>query len=222
MPRNAEKDIREEERRRKQILEAGLALFSKQGIESVSMNAVAAAAEVGPTTLFKYYQTKEKLVIAISTMAWSRVWQKASEQYGMEKLLKSTAYELICHYTDRMICLYQQHPELLRFSENYKTFICRHHTREEDLQDHLRPLQSIRDIFHTAYLRAQEDHSIRTDVSEDVLFTVVAIGMLSIAERYAQGIVWASHGNSDYTEELRIAQEMILNWCKGGEKPNLS
>ena len=80
MPRNAEKDIREEARRRKQILEAGLALFSKQGIESVSMNAVAAAAEVGPTTLFKYYQTKEKLVIAISAMAWSRVWQKASEQ----------------------------------------------------------------------------------------------------------------------------------------------
>ena len=58
MPRNAEKDLREESRRRAQILEAGLALFSAQGIESVSMNAVAAAAGVGPTTLFKYYQGK--------------------------------------------------------------------------------------------------------------------------------------------------------------------
>jgi len=35
VPRNAEKDLREESRRRTRILEAGLALFSAQGIESV-------------------------------------------------------------------------------------------------------------------------------------------------------------------------------------------
>ena len=87
MPRNAEKDLREESRRRAQILEAGLALFSAQGIESVSMNAVAAAAGVGPTTLFKYYQTKEKLVVAISAAAWSREWALAAERCGMEKLM---------------------------------------------------------------------------------------------------------------------------------------
>ena len=44
MPRNLEKDIREEALRRKQLLETGFALFSEQGIESVSMNAVALAA----------------------------------------------------------------------------------------------------------------------------------------------------------------------------------
>jgi len=52
MPRNIEKDAHEEARRRKQILEAGFKLFSEQGIENVSMNVVAAAANVGPTTLF--------------------------------------------------------------------------------------------------------------------------------------------------------------------------
>ena len=86
MPRNPEKDIREEALRREQILEAGLALFSGQGIESVSMNAVAAAAGVGPTTLFKYFQTKERLVIAISAAAWKRVWENVTAQYGAETL----------------------------------------------------------------------------------------------------------------------------------------
>ena len=129
MPRNAEKDLREESRRRAQILEAGLALFSAQGIESVSMNAVAAAAGVGPTTLFKYYQTKEKLVVAISAAAWSREWALAAERCGMEKLMNFTAYEMIRYYTDWMISLYLRQPELLRFSENYKTFICRQRTQ---------------------------------------------------------------------------------------------
>ena len=55
MPRNVEKDNYLEALRRKNILEAGLKLFSAQGIESVSMNTVAAEAKVGPTTLFKFY-----------------------------------------------------------------------------------------------------------------------------------------------------------------------
>ncbi len=214
MPRNAEKDLREESRRRTRILEAGLALFSAQGIESVSMNAVAAAAGVGPTTLFKYYQTKEKLVVAISAAAWSREWALAAERCGMEKLLHFTAYEMIRYYTDWTISLYLRQPALLRFSENYKAFICRQRTQMKNLQAHLGPLQPVRAAFHAAYLRAREDRSIRTDVSEDVLFSVVAVGMLSMAERYAQGVVWASRSNADYTEELRIVQEMILRWCE--------
>lgn len=140
MPRNTEKDIQEEARRRKQILEAGLLLFSEQGIESVSMNTVASAAGVGPTTLFKYYRTKEKLVVAISGMVWKNVWQDAIARYGPENFSRFSAYEMIVCYTDDMIRLYQEKPRLLRFSGNYKTFICRRHTKieEQDLKEHRR------------------------------------------------------------------------------------
>ncbi len=164
MPRNTEKDTREEARRRKQLLESGFRLFSEQGIETVSMNAVAEAAGVGPTTLFKYYQTKEKLVVAISGMAWSAVWQADYAQIGLEQFARLSAYEMIHHYTDHMIRLYQQQPALLRFSGNYKTFINRQQTKTEDLKEHLDPLSSIRSVFHMAYQRARTDHSIRTDI----------------------------------------------------------
>lgn len=216
MPRNIEKDTQEEARRRKQILEAGFKLFSEQGIENVSMNAVAAAAGVGPTTLFKYYQTKEKLVVAISGMAWSAVWQNNYAETGLEGFARLSAYEMIENYTDSMIALYQKQPALLRFSGNYKTFINRRHMKDEELKEHLDPLESIHTVFKIAYRRAQTDHSIRTDIPEDVLFTTIAIGMLAMAERYAQGIVWAGRGEEDHTRELRIAQEMILTWCTKG------
>lgn len=221
MPRNIEKDQLAEISRRKHIMEAGLKLFSEQGIETVSMNAVAAAAGVGPTTLFKYYQTKEKLVVSISAMAWKNVWQKTLLQYGEEDFSNFSAREMIRIYTSDIIQIYREHPELLRFSGNYKTFICRQHTQTEALSEHLDPLKPIQVIFHQAYIRAKTDHSIRTDISEDVLFTAVAIGMLAIAERYAQGIVWADRGEPDHIRELQIVQEMILNWCTE-EKNDLS
>lgn len=214
MPRNTEKDTLEEARRRKQILEAGFHLFSQQGIENVSMNAVAKAAEVGSTTLFKYYQTKENLVIAISGMVWSRVWQNVLAQMGAAQFAQFTALDLIRLYTDTIVELYQRQPSLLCFSGDYKTFICRQKTQADALREHLDPLQPIQTLFHVAYQRAQTDHSIRTDVPESVLFTGIAIGMLSIAERYAQGIVWTSSGNSEHLQELKMMQDMILLWCK--------
>lgn len=218
MPRNVEKDLYEEAQRRKHILKAGLKLFSEQGIESVSMNAVAAAAGVGPTTLFKYFQNKENLVISISAIAWKNIWQETLLQYGEDHFSVFTAYEMVRIYTESLIRVYREHPELLRFSGNYKTFICRQHTQVESLREHLDPLKPIQTMFHQAYVRAKTDRSIRTDISEDVLFTSVAIGMLSIAERYCQGIVWADRGEADHTRELRIAQEMILNWCAAGKR----
>ena len=220
MPRNIEKDQLAEISRRKHIMEAGLKLFSEQGIETVSMNAVAAAAGVGPTTLFKYYQTKEKLVVSISGMAWKNIWQKTLSQYGEDVYSNFSAYEMIRVYTSSIIQIYRENPELLRFSGDYKTFICRQHTQTEKLREHLDPLKPMQVMFHQAYVRAKTDHSIRTDISEDVLFTTVAIGMLAIAERYAQGIVWADRGEPDHIRELQIVQEMILNWC-AGEKADL-
>lgn len=217
MARNIEKDRHEEARRRKHILESGLKLFSEQGIESVSMNAVAAASGVGPTTLFKYYQNKEKLVISISAMAWKNIWQETLSQYGEEDYSKFSAREMIRIYTSSIIRIYQERPELLRFSGNYKTFLCRQDTQAGALREHLDPLKPMQTMFYQAYMRAKTDHSIRTDISEEVLFTTVAIGMLAMAERYAQGIIWADRGETDHTRELQIAQEMILNWCAGGK-----
>lgn len=74
-------------------------------------------AGVGPTTLFKYYKTKENPIVAISAAARSREWALAAEQCGIEKLLHFTAYEMIRYYTDWIICLYLSRPELLRFAD---------------------------------------------------------------------------------------------------------
>ena len=71
----------------------------------------------GPTTLFKYYQTKENPVVAISAATRSREWALAAEQCGIEKLLHFTDYEMIRYYTDWIIRLYLSRPELLRFAD---------------------------------------------------------------------------------------------------------
>lgn len=73
MPRNIERDKREADRRKNQLIEAGFRLFSQNGIETVSLQKVADAANVSPATMYKYFLTKEKLLIAISAKVWDEV-----------------------------------------------------------------------------------------------------------------------------------------------------
>ena len=86
MPRNIERDEKEAMRRKEQLMEAGFRLFSQYGIENVSLQRVADAAEVGVATLYNYYQTKVKLVIAISgkilgAISGRRFWKKRDRRY---------------------------------------------------------------------------------------------------------------------------------------------
>ncbi|MFQ8840441.1 MAG: hypothetical protein ACLR8P_05380 [Clostridium fessum] len=72
-------------------------------------------------------------------------------------------------------------------------------------------------LYHKFYEQARSDKSIRTDIPEQQLFTSVAIAMLAVAERYAQGIVWADDHKEDHTQELEFLKGMLLTWCRTPE-----
>ena len=138
MPRNIERDKREADRRKNQLIEAGFRLFSQNGIETVSLQKEADAANVSPATMYKYFLTKEKLLIAISAKVWDEVWQEALGDPGTNHFEHFTAYQGIEFYADRMIALYKNRPEVLRFSSEYKTYMNRHGNMEnEQLREQL-------------------------------------------------------------------------------------
>ena len=55
---------RKKEANRARIVEAGIALFAKHGIDAVTVDRIAEAADVGKGTVYNYFQTKEEVVVA--------------------------------------------------------------------------------------------------------------------------------------------------------------
>lgn len=64
-----EKNIRSERRdaaeNRQRILNAALRLFEQNGVEQVSMNQIAAEAQIGPGTLYRRYRNKSELCLEL-------------------------------------------------------------------------------------------------------------------------------------------------------------
>ena len=176
MPRNIERDKREADRRKNQLIEAGFRLFSQNGIETVSLQKVADAANVSPATMYKYFLTKEKLLIAISAKVWDEVWQEALGDPGTNHFEHFTAYQGIEFYADRMIALYKNRPEVLRFSGEYKTYMNRRGNMEDKqhghpdilragspaLQKHPHGYPGRGNVYHIIYHDAEHGRAIRT------------------------------------------------------------
>lgn len=214
MARNTEKDKIEELRRRRQLLDTGLRLFSQKGIESVSLQAVVDETDVGIATMYNYYKNKVNFVVAISADMWSAVWKNTLKKADFSKLTACSSLELIEFYCDMIIDLYKERPEILRFSSNYKTYICRENVSKETVDPHLSVLEPVSSLFHQAYSKDSAAGIIRSDVSEEELFRTITITMLAMAERYAEGIVWTKGSSQIHINELNHIKEMILLWCR--------
>lgn len=213
MGRNTERDEREARGRKERLIGAGFELFSQYGIETVSLNAVADKADVGVATMYNYFQNKINFVVAISTRIWSEVLEASVTPYT-DELMRMNAYELVDFYCNRIIDVYKEKPQLLKFSANYKTYMNREGATEEQFRGQLEALEPVRRLFRLKYAEARLNGCIRTDIPEEELFSSVTVTMLSMAERYAQGIVWADTQGTDHCRELVHLKEMLLCWVK--------
>lgn len=215
MTRNAERDKLEAERRKTQLIEAGFELFARYGIESVSLSAVAKKADVAASTMYKYFQNKASLAVAISARIWSDVWTTSREQQGADTLAQMDPYQLFELYANTIIGLYLERPQILRYSANYKTYIRRENVPEGMLGEHLDPLRPIAELFLGSCKVAATGTPVRADVSPEKMFSFLALTMLTMAERYAQGLVWTEVPEGAHADDLVQLKNLLLIWMKG-------
>ena len=216
MPRNIERDKREADRRKNQLIEAGFRLILSERNRNCQPAKSGRRCKCQPCNDVQIFSDERKLLIAISAKVWDEVWQEALGDPGTNHFEHFTAYQGIEFYADRMIALYKNRPEVLRFSGEYKTYMNRRGNMEDkQLREHLDVLKPMQLLFHGMYERAKVDGSIRTDIPEEEMFITSSITMLSMAERYAQGLVWLNDPKDDHTQELLHLKEMLLLWCQG-------
>ena len=108
-----------QEATRQLILETGFQLFSENTIEAITMADVANAAGVGVATVYRYFNTKQTLVLAINTWIWEKNIQEAIRSGGIRN---ATAAEIFEYYLDVFLSLYHNHRNVLRFNQFFNVY----------------------------------------------------------------------------------------------------
>ena len=208
--RNTEKDEREMAERRERMLRTGLALFAEKGIEAVPLQAVADACGIGVATVYRYFNTKLGFVIAIGAREWESFFREVEEEFARNGGGAMNAAEELEFYLDSYIFLYREHPEILRFNQDFNGYIVHEKATLPQLADYTRAIAPFQNKFHLLYEKGLRDGTIRTDEPEQTMFNATMHIMLAVCGRYAQGVVVKGSGPEDLTYELMVLKDMIL------------
>ena len=215
---NRANDPKQLEIRRREILDKGFELMSQRSIDSVLMQEVADGIGCGIATLYRYYSTKQAFVVAVSSWKWDQFakeiwdsWEKRGFDQG-----KSAAvhFEL---YLDFFLELFRNHSDFLCFNQFFNVYIRSEQIDAETLKPYQEMIGRMREHFHnTVYLKAEQDHTIRTDESEEKMFSKTIHIMLAVVTRYSVGLAYTPEGGLDAMEELEYLKDVILRDYKTG------
>ena len=209
--RNLERDELEMSERRERMLETGFRIFAEKGIEAVPMQDVAQACGLGLATLYRYYHNKLAFVVAIGAKKWEEFFQEVETEFDRRGGELMNAAEELDFYLNAYILLYREHPDMLRFNQNFNGYVQHEQATDEQLRDYLRAAEPFAKKFHRVYEKGVRDGSIRTDEPEQIMFHTTMHIMLAVAGRFAQGVVVRTDDPEDLTKELMILKRMILS-----------
>ena len=208
MGRNTEKDAIQMAEKQKNILETAFRVFSERTIESVTMTDIAKEAGIGIATLYRYYSTKPKIVMAVCVDAWknySREQNIFSDSDLPDDLTAAEDFEM---YLDSFIELYRHHKDILRFNQFFNVYIQNQDVTVEDMKELNNFIYQLRDKFELLYQKGKKDGTLCCDVSGSRIFSLTIHLMLAAVTRYAVGLVYIE--DCDPEEELLQQKKMLM------------
>lgn len=197
---------------KQKIIESAFRLFSEKAIEPVTMTDVAKAAGMGVATVYRYFGTKNDLVLAVGTAVWGGYITQNAITFDDSY----TARQVLEYYLDSFLELYRSHKDILRFNQFFNVYIGGERLSDEAIRGYTEMINSLAARFHSIYLRAGRDHTVRTDVPEAEMFSATLHLMLAAVTRYAVGLIYKQ--GSDPDSELEMLKRMLIGeYAASGE-----
>lgn len=161
------------QKRREMIIQTAFHLFCEYGIESVSMAKIAKKAQVGENTIYRYFETKGKLVLAAFVKLWDTI------MHNVESIVENVPnYDALTGYEQMRIWirgfqhLYKVDKEFVLFSYEAKLYLLRQNIKVDKFQQDML-MHTILDPCLKALNKGKEDGSIPVkENSEDLFYAI--------------------------------------------------
>ena len=189
---------------RSRIIREAVRLFGERGIEAVTVDEVAKAADVGKGTLYNYFRAKEDIVLAFMVEVEGTVQAKLRGFKAGRRL----ASEVLIDYVQTQFELKAPHHRFVR------VFLAHMFLRTEQFLPYMVEMQKVIDPpLIDLFTSLRERKAIRDDVPVPELVMVFKTMHLGLTG------LWAVEGPPFSHTERTMKQEIRL-WCEGlREKP---
>ena len=202
------KDPERTEATRNSLLENAYQLFINENIDSVSIGKVAKACGCSEMTVYRYYSAKPALVVAVATLKWRQFMEENRKRRPSADFSGMTAGQIFEFYLESFLEMYRKYRDLLRFNQFFNVYMSSADMDAETAVPYQKVIGGLREQFHDMCLKARQDHTLRTDVPEEEMFSATLHLMLAAVTRYAVGLVYDA--GIDPEKELKLLKDMLM------------
>jgi len=206
------------EARKENIKEASIREFIENGIDNSKISDIAKRAEVGTATVYRYFETKPKLVIECATKLWSGGLNSLSEQFHPANFNNLNGFEQVNKILGAIGSLYEESPVFLRLLEQFDNYIVKEQIPKDQLLQYETGIINARTIMLEAILTGQKDGSIRSDIDGIKFYTTATHAVVALIQKLLlRGDVIQSDQEVDSKTQIALLIEMELNFIKRTE-----
>ncbi len=207
--------------RMKAITECSFELFAEQGIESITMNEIARQAEIGVASLYRYFSTKEELVVETAVYAWNMetgIFQKYLNHKdgdfgnGFSKL--KSLLEIFSE-------AYSTQSSFFRFIYYFDAFVKREKVSKSSLEKYENTISVIKDMVVRTIRAGRKDGSITfgngknvelKKSSDDELYFTIMHSLFSMSQKLSlSGDMLEMNVSVQPEKQISLMVEIILS-----------
>lgn len=206
---------RQIEARKGAILTAAIQEFIENGIDNSKISDIAKRAAVGTVTVYRYFETKPKLVIECATRLWSRETNNFIPQLNPVNFNNLNGFEQLAHVLGILGSLHETSPVMLRLLEQFDNYIVKEQIPKEQLRHYEAGIIGTRSTMLEAIRKGQKDGSIRRDINALQLYATANHAIVALSQKLLlRGEVLESDLETDAKSQLKLLTDMVLNYIK--------
>ena len=202
------RDLREES-----IVYVAAELFLRDGIEAVKMTDVAEKAEVGVASLYRYFGTKETLVIRAGALLWRDLHTLFQTVYEAEDFLACSGMARISRLFGVYRTLYREQGAFIRFVGEFDSFVIRANPDPEAMAEYEQSVLNFFPVFLDAYEAGVADGTVHPVPSPKLYYDGVCHALMALAQKLLRGEILATDGFDD-AAELDLLLDMAESWLR--------
>lgn len=194
------------------ILEKAFELFSKEGIDNVTMNNIADKAEIGVASLYRYFSTKEELAIQCATKMWQIEKEKANGFFTTQEYFEKSGiaqlHSILSYFEDS----FDSTQDFYRFIYYFDSYIKRQNIESNNLKEYENTIQEITETAFKSIEKGFFDGTISfPNENIQALTLTITHSVFSLAQKLSlSGGMLTQDISNPPKNQLEILKKLIL------------
>ena len=199
------------------ILDIAFELFAARGIEPITMEDIAQKAKIAPAPLYRYFESKDNLVVRTATQAWITQMEDVLPNIVKPKYTNSTGYAQLEQIFILFVKLYEKHQEFLRFIYLFDAYAVKEKIQKDQMTNYESKILLVKEIISVAIQKGIEDGSINQKYAKcgDSLYFTLIHTFFSTAQKLAiSGNLLDMDSQMNGAKQLNLLSDILLEGLK--------